>query len=85
MVMVIRVLNKKKKEKKKRILESASKRISYNLEPFSKPSIEGDPSRRIERALVITDRGEEEETGNEATSKWMLTRETVRLLGATGG
>lgn len=85
MVMVIRVLNKKKKEKKKRILESASKRISYNLEPFSKPSIEGDPSRRIERALVITDRGEEEETGNEATSKWMLTRETDRLLGATGG
>ena len=27
-------------KKKKRILESASKRISYNLEPFSKPSID---------------------------------------------
>ena len=72
----------KKKRKEYWKAHRNESRTTSNLSPNLR-SIEGD--RRIERALEIIDRGEEEETGNEATSKWMLTRETDRLLGATGG
>lgn len=77
-------LEQKKKRKEYWKAHRNESRTTSNLSPNLR-SIEGDPSRRIERALDIIDRGEEEETGNEATSKWMLTRETDRLLGATGG
>lgn len=64
--------NEKEKERKERNIGKASKRISV-VKLFQNKSIdrsiEGDPSRQ---------------GGKEATSKWMLTRETDRL-GATGG
>lgn len=72
--------NKKEKERKERNIGKASKRISV-VKLFQNKT-----NRSIDRRRSVSriERNPSRQGGKEATSKWMLTRETDRL-GATGG